>query len=473
MWFYKEGNTIDEALQMEMMERLVEEAQKRINPSVKKVLLLPPDITRYHSGAGRLTNMLYHVLGTGCDIDIIPTLGQHVPHTPEENRWMFGDIPEERIHAHDWKKSCKTLGYIDADFVSAATGGKADWPIPVEINSAVIDGGYDLIVNIGQIVPHEVLGFANHNKNYFIGLGGKSMITASHMMAASCGIENNLGQIVTPLRGCYNLAEKEYLKSVPHVYVLIVKSRKASGELETTGLYVGSSVETYIQAARYARKQTVHMFDRPVKKMVCYMDEKEFRSTWVANKAIYRTRKAIADEGELIVIAPGVERFGEQDEVDRMIRRYGYKGTPNTLEAYQNDSELHDLAHAAAHLIHGSSEGRFSITYAPGKLSKEEIEAAGYGFMNVGDALKAYNPDSMNEGFNTVNGEEIYFIKSPSLGLWTSRDKYIDALRNNLDFAERMIEKQPEEAIWKQIKDWNCEDLEEYKQKIGPVDITK
>lgn len=462
MWFYKEGTFIDEKTQIQMMETLVAEAYKRINKSIKKVLLLPPDITRFHSGAGTLTNMLYHILDKECKIDVIPTLGQHVPHTPEENRRMFGDIPQECIHIHDWKNSCERLGKISRDFVTAATEGKADWEIPVEINKAVVSGEYDLIVNIGQVVPHEVLGFANHNKNYFIGLGGKGMITASHMMAAVCGIENNLGQIITPLRGCYNLAEKEYLKNIPHVYVLIVKSRNVSGALETTGLYVGQDVETYIRAARYSRAKNVHMFDKPVKKIVCYMDENEFKSTWVANKAVYRTRKAIADDGELIVIAPGVERFGEQYEVDLMIRRYGYKGTQNTLDAYKKDPELNDLAHAAAHLMHGSSEGRFRITYAPGKLSREEIESVGYQYMDIKDAFKIYDPETMEEGYNTINGEEIYFIKSPSLGLWTSKQKYIDALKTNCKFIERMIEKQPEENIWQNIQQWNFEDLKQY-----------
>lgn len=442
-----------------MMEQLIAEAKKRYGNSLKRVLLLPPDITRYHSGAGKLTNMLYHILGSDCEVNVIPTLGQHVPHTPEENKWMFGDIPEERIHKHDWKNSCRVLGEISSDFVKNATGGLADWSIPVEINKAVTDGRYDLVINIGQIVPHEVLGFANHNKNYFIGLGGKKMITASHMTAALCGIENNLGQIVTPLRGCYNYAEDKYLKSLPDVYVLIVKTENKNGTAETTGLYVGDDAETYVNAARYARKNTVHMFDKPMKKVVCYMDGKEFRSTWVANKAVYRTRKVIEDGGELLIIAPGVERFGEQVEVDRMIRKYGYKGTPHSLEAYNSDPELHDLAHAAAHLIHGSSEGRFRITYAPGHLSEEETNGVGFGYLNIEEAMRKYNPETLVPGYNVVDGEEIYFINSPALGLWTSKSKFKNALDNNMAFCERMIAKYPDEEVWKRIKSWNLEDI--------------
>lgn len=463
MWFYEENRVIDDQSQKIMMEQLISEAKNRCGNSLKKVLLLPPDITRYPSGAGKLTNMLYHILESDCEVDVIPTLGQHVPHTPEENKWMFGDIPEERIHKHDWKNSCSVLGEISGDFVKNATGNLADWPIPVEINRAVTSGRYDLVINIGQIVPHEVLGFSNHNKNYFIGLGGKKMITTSHLTAALCGIENNLGQIITPLRGCFNYAEAKYLKDVPDVYVLIVKTEGENGVLDTTGLYIGDDTETYVKAARYARKNTVHMFNKPIKKVVCFMDGKEFRSTWVANKAVYRTRKVIEDGGELLIVAPGVERFGEQNEVDRMIRKHGYKGTPHSLEAYNNDPELHDLAHAAAHLIHGSSEGRFRIIYAPGHLLKQEVNGVGFGYLDIREAMRKYNPETLAPGHNIVDGEEIYFINSPALGLWTSKSKFRDALDNNMAFCERMIDKYPEENIWKQIKSWNLEDIENLK----------
>jgi nickel-dependent lactate racemase len=465
MWFYKEGCVIDESMQREMIERMVEEARKRIGGSIKRALLLPPDLTRYHSGSGMLTHHLYHTLGPDCYSDVIPTLGQHVPHTPEENRWMFGDIPQQRIHAHDWQNSCEVLGEVSKEFAQYATDGKVDWGIPVEINKAVKQGGYDFVFNIGQVVPHEVLGFANHNKNYFIGLGGQKMICASHISAATYGIENNLGQMITPLRGCYNVAERDCLSDIADVYVLLVKTRDECGQLVTSGFYVGDDIETYVRSARYTREHTVNLFDKPHKKVVCYMDDKEFRSTWVSNKAIYRNRMAVADGGELIVIAPGVERFGEQKVVDQIIRKYGYKGTPVALDAYKNDPVVADMGHAAAHLIHGSSEGRFTITYAPGKLRKEEVEQVGFNYMDPAKALELYNPNTLKDGINTVQGEEIYYVSSPSMGLWAARDKFVQALNTNLSFAEKMCRKEPDEPIWKQLKQWDEEDLEKYNKR--------
>jgi nickel-dependent lactate racemase len=415
----------------QLMRETVAQARRRLCAQPRRVLLLPPDITRMHSGAGRLTEILYHLLaeqaGPAADIHVIPTLGQHVPHTPEENRRMFGSIPNERIHAHDWREGCTPLGEISAAEVRAASGGRADWPIPIVLNRQLIEEPWDLIVNVGQVVPHEVLGFANHNKNYFIGLAGKATICASHIMAASGGIENNLGNLMTPLRSVFNLAEDRYLKHLPDVYVQIVMARDRDNRLVHTGLYVGDDLETYYAAARHSREQNITIFDEPVEKMVCVMQADEFVSTWVANKAIYRTRMALADGGELLVIAPGLKRFGEQPDVDRLIRRYGYCGTPRVLEQYRTEADLQDLAHGAAHLMNGSTEGRFTVTYAPGHLTRAEIESVGFRYADLAETIKRYQPDRLTEGWNTLaDGERFFFIPTPSAGLWATRARLHD-----------------------------------------------
>ena len=423
-WFAEKSDRIGPRRLEELLRQTVEESRSRICARPRRVLLLPPDITRAHSGAGRLTEILYNLLQDESEVHVIPTLGQHVPHTSEENRRMFGAIPEERIHPHDWRGGCVRLGEIPAEFVREVSRGAADWAIPVVVNRMLIEGRWDLVVNVGHVVPHEVLGFANHNKNYFIGLAGKEMICAAHMAAACYGIENNLGTLTTPLRACFNKAEEDYLADLPDLYVQIVMARNQQGELVQTGLYVGDDLETYLEAARQSRQQNITVLDEPLQKVVCVMQGDEFFSTWVANKAIYRTRMALADGGELVVIAPGLKRFGEQPEVDRLIRRYGYVETPQVMEAYRTDPALQDLAHAAAHLMHGSCEGRFSITYAPGHLSKEEIEGVNFRYADLGETLAKYPPDRLREGFNDLpDGQRVFFIPTPSAGLWATREK--------------------------------------------------
>jgi nickel-dependent lactate racemase len=423
-WFTLQAEAISRAEIEECCRRLLDEARARLARDFRRVLLLPPDLTRAHSGAGWITETLYHLLPAGCDIHVIPTLGQHVPHTAVENKWMFGSIPEDRIHAHDWRRGVTRVGTIPAELVAETTRGKADWPIPVDLNTSLMEEPWDLIVNIGHVVPHEVLGFANHNKNYFIGLGGKETICASHIAAGVYGIENNLGNLITPLRACYNWAEDKFLGRLPDVYFQVVMKRDPQNRLVHTGVFVGDDLETYLQAARLSREVNITTFDRPIKKIVAHMQADEFRGTWVANKAIYRTRMAMADGGELLIIAPGLERFGEQPDVDALIRKYGYDTTPNILAQYRKNADLQDLAHGAAHLIHGTSEGRFTIRYAPGHLSRAEIEQVKFAYADLPATLARYPLDRMKEGWNTMpDGEEVFFISTPSAGLWSTRER--------------------------------------------------
>src|SRR5262249_30919857 len=292
----------------------------------------------------------------------------------------------------------------------------------IDLNTALVGESWDLIVNIGHVVPHEVLGFANHNKNYFIGLGGKETICASHMAAAIYGIENNLGRLITPLRSCYNWAEEQFLGHLPDVYFQVVMKRDLENRLVTCGVYVGDDLETYLLAAKESRKENITTLEEPIAKIVAVMQGDEFHSTWVANKAVYRTRMALADGGELLIIAPGLERFGEQKAVDTLIRKYGYRGTPKTLASYKANTDLQELAHAAAHLLHGSSEGRFEISYAPGHLSRDEIERVGYNLVPSGTAVKRRPLERMKEGWNAMpDGERVFFISTPSAGLWTTK----------------------------------------------------
>lgn len=421
-WFSQEADSLSRGDVEGLVDRLLDEARQRITRDFRRVLLLPPDLTRMHSGAGWITEMIYRKLPKTCDTHVIPTLGQHVPHTPEENRTMFGSIPNDRIHAHDYKNGVTPVGVVPREVMAEKSNGRVAFELPVDLNAMLMTEKWDLIVNVGHVVPHEVLGFANHNKNYFIGLGGKRTLCASHIAAAYYGIENNLGRLITPLRACFNWAQERFLSHLPDVFVQIVMNRDAQNKLVQAGLFVGDDLETYLQAARKSRTQNITLFDEPVKKVVAVMQADEFRSTWVANKAVYRTRMAIADGGELLIIAPGLERFGEQPEIETIIRKYGYCGTPRVMELYQKEPDLQDFANGAAHLMNGSPEGRFRVTYAPGKLTKQQIESVHFGYADLNETLSRYDPAKMKEGWNTMpDGERVYFISTPSAGLWATK----------------------------------------------------
>jgi hypothetical protein len=213
------------------------------------------------------------------------------------------------------------------------------------------------------------------------------------------------------------------MNHLPIIYVQTVIGRDESGKLVIRGLYIGDDEEVFTLAADLSLKVNFNVLEKPLKKVVVYLEPAEFKSTWLGNKSIYRTRMAMADDGDLIILAPGLREFGEDKEIDRLIRKYGYRGTPATLESLKGNDELNANLSAAAHLIHSSSEGRFNITYCPGILTREEIESVNFRFHDLEDMMKKYNPEFLVDGFNRIDGEDIFYISNPALGLWASQDR--------------------------------------------------
>ncbi|MDL2235976.1 lactate racemase domain-containing protein [Christensenellaceae bacterium OttesenSCG-928-L17] len=402
-------------------------AQSLENRTLRNVLIIPPDFTRYHSNAGYITNVYYHLLkDRGCHIDILPALGTHEPMSQKECEAMYGDIPFECFLVHNWRTDVVKLGEIPAEFMTKITEGLWNEPIGVEINRLVMDEKYDLILSPGQVVPHEVIGMANHSKNLFVGVGGSEMINKSHMVGAVFGMERMMGKDHTPVREMFDYSLKAFLSDRPILFVLTVTTAPG-GNIHTHGLFIGDERDALEAAIELAQEKNIDFVDNGIKKCVVYLDPSEFKSTWLGNKAIYRTRMAIADGGELIVLAPGVTKFGEDPIVDQLIRKYGYSGRLQVLENF-NAPENEDLRAnmgAAAHLIHGSSDGRFRITYAVQEITQEEIAGVAFNPASYAEMAKRYNPETLQYGWNTLaDGEEIYYIPNPALGLWIDRSRF-------------------------------------------------
>jgi len=392
--------------------------------SLKKVLLIVPDYTRYHSNAGRISNIYYHKLKDGCQVDLLVALGTHVPITKDECADMYGDIPYERFIMHSWRDNIRKLGVVPGEFVSEVSGHLISTPIDVEVNEILWDG-YDLILSIGQVVPHEVVGMANHSKNIFVGCGGASMINSSHMLGAFYGMERIMGRDHSPVRKVFDYAERQFLCELPLSYVLTVTTAPG-GIIHTHGLYIGRARAWFEQAVAQAQRTNLTIEDAPLQKVVVYLDEGEFKTTWLGNKSIYRTRMAIADGGQLIVLAPGVAGFGEDKTIDKLIRKYGYAGRESIIRACEENEDLRGNLSAAAHLIHGSSDGRFSITYCTRSLTRQEVEGVCFNYMPYAEATALYNPAILHDGFNTLHsGEEVYYISNPALGLWADSKRFV------------------------------------------------
>ena len=403
-------------------EKLTEALAKSLEGrDLKKVLILPPDFTRMYSGAGKITEIYYNLLKDTCQVDIMPALGTHVAMTEEEWKAFFGSVPFDKMIVHNWRNDVVKVGEVPASFVSEVSEGLVNNSIDVEVNRRLVDSSYDLILSIGQVVPHEVVGMANYGKNIFVGCGGSSMINSSHMLGAFYGMERIMGRDFSPVRKVFDYAEQNFLAHIPLLYVLTTTTNKGD-EVTIHGLYIGRERSNFEAAVKKSQEINLTHMKKRLNKVVVYLDPREFKSTWLGNKSIYRTRMAIADGGELIVLAPAVGRFGEDDENDRLIRKYGYVGRENVLKLVEENEDLKQNLSVAAHLIHGSSDGRFKITYCAGKLTEEEVRGAAFNYMPYEEASAKYDPAKLTDGFHTVDGEEIFYISNPALGLWVCDD---------------------------------------------------
>ena len=388
-----------------------------------KVLVVPPDQTRAASRAGELTNFTWKYYGDALR-GVLPALGTHKAMSAERIAGMFGDIPVSLFHSHNWREDVETVGVVPREFIYAQSEGKLKYEWPAQVNRLISRGDFDLILSIGQVVPHEVIGMANYNKNILVGTGGPDSINRSHYLGAVYGMERIMGRSDNPVRRVLNYAAFHFLGGLPIVYVLTVVGRNDSGATVVRGLFVGDDSECFQQAADLSFRVNFALMPEPMRKVVVYLEPHEFHSTWLGNKAIYRTRMAMADGGELIILAPGVSEFGEDLRIDELIRKYGYHGTEATLAMVQSNEDLRADLGAAAHLIHGSSEGRFHITWCPGNLTREEVEGAGFGYGELTKMLQLYDPAKLQQGWNRVAGEEVYFIENPGLGLWASANRF-------------------------------------------------
>jgi nickel-dependent lactate racemase len=413
--------SVDTDLTSLQLQNLLAEALAKLGPR-QRVLAVPPDQSREHSRAGDLTNHAWRYYGDRLKA-VLPALGTHTAMRPDQLARMFGDVPQSLFHVHNWRTDVETLGEVPVEIIREQSEGKLSYAWPAQVNRMISRGGFDLILSIGQVVPHEVIGMANYTKNILVGTGGREGINRSHYLGAVFGMERIMGRAENPVRSVLNYASDHFLRHLPIIYVLTVVARRAEGGLAVRGLFIGDDSECFHLASELSLKVNFEILDEPVRKAVVYLDPLEFHSTWLGNKAVYRTRMALADGAELIILAPGVKEFGEDNTIDALIRKYGYHGTPATLAAVDANADLANDLSAAAHLIHASSEGRFNITWCPGHLTSEEVESVGFSYADLNTMLQLYNPENLAHGYNHIDGEDVYFIANPGLGLWAHRSR--------------------------------------------------
>jgi nickel-dependent lactate racemase len=278
--YFAEGSpdaVIDDTRTAALVDRLLNGLHRR--GPLRRVLLVPPDVTRLYSGAGRLTCLLYERLRDSADVVVLPAVGTHTPMTPAEIERMFPGVPAGIFRGHDWRNGVAELGEVPAGFVREVSEGKLHVPIRVEIDRLLIGEKWDAILSIGQLVPHEVIGIANHNKNVLIGAGGSDLINKSHYLGAVYGMERIMGRARSPVRDVLDYASDRFLKGLPITYLLTVRARAADGRLVTRGLFAGDDNACFRRGAALCRSVNLDRLDWAPRTVVVYLDPLEFKST--------------------------------------------------------------------------------------------------------------------------------------------------------------------------------------------------
>lgn len=423
MIFFSEG-AADLTLDSNHISELIDNMLERLG-NLSRVLILPPDFTRYHSYAGEIIRMLYSKLKNTSHIEIMPTLGTHVPMSEKEMDMMYQGIPHEILKRHDWKNDIVRIGTISAEIIKELTDGLVDFPLHCEINKTLVQGNWDQIISVGQLVPHELIGIANFNKNIFIGVGGKDIIDKTHFIGALYGTEKMMGHISSPVRKVLNYMGNNFTNHLPISYILTVRGVDKDKQIVTRGIYAGNDEEAYLRGATLCQEVNIKLLKKEYKKVIAYLDPEEFKSTWVGTKAICRTRMAIANGGELIILCPGINTFGEDPENDLIIRKYGYQDIEKLLKAINENIDLSNNLATASALIVSSPENRFKVIYAAKKISRKEIESVYCNYADYEEIVKKYNPSKLKEGENIMpDGEEIFYVSKPAQGLWAEINRF-------------------------------------------------
>ena len=277
------------------------------------------------------------------------------------------------------------------------TVGRYAEPIPVAVDAELFDG-WDLVISIGQVVPHEVIGMANFTKNVVIGLGGAPTIHRSHFVGAVAGMEQIMGRTTSAVRDVVDAAFDRFVEPlVPVLWVLTVVEDVgavdgAARPVRRRRRHDASGGAAFRAAADLARRTNIDIVDEPLDRVACWLDPVEMRSTWLGNKAVYRTRMAIADGGELIVLAPGVDalRRGPGDRhADPPPRLPGHAGDPRrrraTIPNWPPTSVPRPTSCTAAPRAGSGSSG---APTRPRALTRDEVEAVGYEWRPLRDELE-------------------------------------------------------------------------------------
>lgn len=273
----------------------------------KRILVLTPDTTRTCPLPLMIRLLHKSIANSAARVDYMVALGTHTPLSDEAILKLYGVSAEEKEtvfknsrflnHRWDLDDTLKRIGWIEEDEIEQLSAGRLRERVPVDINRAVFD--YDLIVVLGPVFPHEVVGFSGGAKYLFPGISGGEFLHSFHWLGAVVTCPGTIGLKNTPVREVINRAMRLVDVEVKCL-AMVVKNQE-----ELYGLYAGDYKEAWSQAADLSAKVHIIVKDRPFHTVfgVC---PPMYDEIWTGGKVMYKLEQVVADGGRLIIYAPHI-----------------------------------------------------------------------------------------------------------------------------------------------------------------------
>lgn len=289
----------------------------------KQVLVIIPDATRTAPLPLLFDALHGRLRGSVTRLDILVALGTHPPMSDAQICQLLGIQEQERgrlfyqlgLFNHQWDRPDRltTIGTLTKEDTAEISGGLLSLEVPVQINSRIQD--YDVLLVLGPVFPHEVVGFSGGNKYFFPGIGGPEILNFFHWLGALITNVGIIGVKDTPVR-----------RVVDRAAAMIPKTRRAitfvvASDGNLHGLFYGTPESAWTEAADLSNQVHIKRYPKPFRQVLSCAPPM-YDELWVAGKCMYKLEPVVADGGELIIYAPHLHEISVTH--GRLIEEVGY-----------------------------------------------------------------------------------------------------------------------------------------------------
>jgi lactate racemase len=398
----------------------------------RRVLVLTPDATR-SCPLPRMITAVKEVIGRRAKrLDFMVALGSHHPLAEEQILKLYGISHERNAlefgnssflnHRWDVPDTLTKIGTIPEEEIERITGGLFREAVDVDINRGIFD--YDLLLILGPVFPHEVVGISGGSKYLFPGISGGDFLHFFHWLGAVISCWKIIGRKNTPVREVVNRAAE--MVSVPrHCLCMVVghddvaeprEGAAADTRGRLAGLFAGTPAEAWSRAADLSQQMHIVYKDRPFHTVLGRAPEM-YDELWVGGKVMYKLEPIVADGGRLIIYAPHLKEVSST--WGRFLEQTGYHVAEYFLEQWDR---FRDVPRGVlAHAVHvkglgsyrdGVEKPRIEVVLATG-ISKQMCGKLNLGYMNPADVRIEEYRDREDEGILFVDhaGEVLHRVK--------------------------------------------------------------